>query len=125
MFDKKFIKFVIVGVINTLNYSIVYTILLNSIDYLMAHIFAFLFSAFCSYFLTTYFTFSQKATWETFLRFPLTFLPNFIISSLGVFILVDQFGFSKQYTSIVLMLAIIPVTFLVSKVIFKEKNEKN
>ena len=96
MLDKKFLKFVVVGVINTLNYSLVYLMLLNIMNYLVAHILAFLFSALCSYFLTTYFTFSQKPSWETFIRFPLTFLPNFIMSSLGVFILVEQFGFSKQ-----------------------------
>lgn len=122
--DKKvanqFIRFVIVGVINTLVYYILYRLFLLSHVFLLAHVTAFLISALGSYFLTTYFTFQTKASWSTFIRFPITFLPNLVASTIGTQLLVSTGIINEKYASLFMMIIIIPVTFIINKLIFKK-----
>lgn len=119
--SKQFLRFVIVGIINTVIYYICYRLFLNEVEYIYAHIGAFLFSAFCSYFLTTFFTFKTKPSISTFIRFPLTFLPNFVLSTFGTEILISNGIIDEKYASLFMMLVIIPLTFIINKIIFRGK----
>lgn len=120
--NKSFFRFVIVGVINTVNYFIMYTILLNYLPYLFSHIGSFLISALISYFLTSYYTFKTKPTLKTFIAFPLTFLPNLIFSTIGTTFLIEMNILSEDIASVFVMLMLIPITFIINKIIFIRKN---
>lgn len=122
-FDKPFFKFVLVGVFNTINYYIAYVMILKIAPYLLAHILAFIYSALVSYFLTTYYTFNKKPSLKTFIAFPLTFLPNLLLSSFGTMLFVEMKVFTKDVASLVMMILIIPITFIISKFIFVKKND--
>ena len=67
------IKFIIVG-INTLNYYIVYLLLLKlfHVNYMISHIAGFLVSFVISYYLNCYFVYKVRPTLKKFLSFPLT-----------------------------------------------------
>lgn len=119
----QFMRFVVVGIINTLVYYFFYRALLLVMPYLQAHVLAFLISAFNSYFLTTYFTFKTRPTFHTFIRFPLTFLPNLLLSSTGTKIIVSTGLMNEKYASLFMMIIIIPITFIINKLIFRSKHE--
>lgn len=124
--NRSFFRFVLVGVFNTINYFIVYTIFLTMLPYLFAHIGAFLFSALVSYFLTSLYTFNTKPTWKTLAAFPLTFLPNLIFSSFGTIALVELNILQKDIASLIMMILIIPITFIINRIIFvRKKHDKN
>lgn len=123
--NRPFFRFVIVGVFNTVNYFILYTILLNYLAYLPSHIISFLLSAFVSYFLTSMYTFQTKPSWKTLVAFPLTFLPNLIFSTVGTSLLIELHILSESIASLVVMLLIIPITFIINKVIFIRKKQDN
>lgn len=122
--NKDVFRFILTGGFNTFNYYLMYLILFELFDfvYINAHITGFLYSAFCSFFMTTMYTFKQKPTWKKFIAFPITFLPNFVISTLGTIILVNNQILSETYASLIAMMVAIPITFVVSKIVLTKSN---
>ena len=116
-----FLKFVFVGGFNTINYYSLYLILVYFLPFLFAHVIAFIYSAFVSYFLTSIFTFNEKPSIKTFLAFPITILPNLVLSTVGSYVLVTTGTMDEKFASIFMMIIIIPVTFIISKLIFKSQ----
>jgi putative flippase GtrA len=115
--NPQWIRFVIVGFVNTLNYYMLYLILIHLIEcnYLFSHIIAFALSMIGSFFMNTYFTYNTRPTLKKFLQFPFTYLVNITVTTLGVYILVDLCGFDKHVAPLVASLIAIPFTFIVSK----------
>lgn len=120
--NKPFFRFVLTGGLNTLIYYLIYLYFYQNIKliYIESHLIAFLGSAFISFFLTTYYTFKSKPTYKKFIKFPLTFLPNLIISTVLTFLLVDMLEINKTYASLIAMIISIPITFIISKKIIKD-----
>lgn len=67
------LKFIIVGGINTLNYYVVYLLLLKllHIEYMISHITGFIVAFVISYYLNCYFVYKVKPTWIILLVFQL------------------------------------------------------
>ncbi|MFF1833834.1 GtrA family protein [Streptomyces sp. NPDC058231] len=110
-------RFALVGVVNTLTYFGCYLALLPVLPYLAAHVIAFAASMTGSFLLNSYFTYRTRPTWRKFLLFPLTNAANFLLTTAGVWLLVDGAGFSSRYAPPVAALAAVPVTFVVSRAI--------
>jgi putative flippase GtrA len=125
----EFLRFVIIGGINTLNHNIVYWLVLAikpSINYMIANFIAFCVSMVISFFLSCYFTFKIKPTWKKFAAFPLTNIPNLFFQTVGIYIIVDVIGIPKQYGALIATICALPITFIVMKFIllFKKKETK-
>ncbi|MFD4229498.1 GtrA family protein [Streptomyces sp. NPDC058545] len=110
-------RFALVGVVNTGTYYGCYLALLTVLPYLAAHVIAFALSMTGSFLLNSYFTYRTRPTWRKFLLFPLTNAANFVITTGGVWLLVDHVGFSSRYAPLVAAVAAIPITFVVSRAI--------
>lgn len=115
--ENKFIRFAIVGCMNTLNYYILYLFLFHVVNfhYFFAHVGAFLFSMVGSFFLNSYFTFKSKPTWKKFIQFPLTYVTNLLMSTIGMFLFIELFHFNETISPILAAVFAIPFTFLMSK----------
>ncbi|MFF5976543.1 GtrA family protein [Streptomyces sp. NPDC012769] len=111
------IRFGLVGAVNTGTYYGLYLLLGHWLPYLAAHVAAFALSMVGSFFLTSYFTYRTRPTWRKFLLFPLTNAANFVITTVGVYVLVDLLAFDRRYAPLIAAAAAIPVTFLVSRTI--------
>ncbi len=118
-----FIRFILVGGTNTLIYFFFFTFLNNHLIYLVAHITAFLLSATISYFLTTIYTFKAEVSMGTFIKFPLTYLPNLLMSTLGTWLLVHYGIIDERFASLVTMIAAIPITFLIGKILYSSEKK--
>lgn len=110
-------RFALVGVLNTGTYYGGYLVLLNWLPYIAAHVLAFVLSMTGSFFLNSRFTYRTRPTWRKFLLFPLTNAANFVITTGGIYLLVDLAGFSSRYAPLVAAAAAIPITFVVSRTI--------
>ncbi|MEL5960833.1 GtrA family protein [Streptomyces sp. CLV115] len=110
-------RFALVGVVNTGTYYGCYLVLLMWLPYIAAHVIAFVLSMIGSFFLNSWFTYRTRPTWRKFLLFPLTNAANFVITTGGVYLLVDLAGFSSRYAPLVAAAAAIPITFVVSRTI--------
>lgn len=118
------IRFAAVGVVNTATYYGSYLVLKLIMPYLVAHVVAFILSMIGSYFLNCYFTFRTKPTWKSFLLFPLSTATNFVVQTVGVFVLVEWFGFNKTVSPLLAAAAAIPVTFIVAKAVLIGKHSE-
>jgi putative flippase GtrA len=117
-------RFAIVGVINTGTFYASYLVMHGWLPYYPAYVIAFLISMVGSFFLNTYITYRTRPTWRKFLLFPLTNLTNFVVTSVGVFVLVEWFGVDERIAPLLAAAAAIPVTFLVSRRILTRHDER-
>ncbi|MFI8966237.1 GtrA family protein [Streptomyces sp. NPDC053493] len=111
------VRFGLVGVVNTGTYYGLYLLLGLRLPYIAAHVVAFALSMVGSFFLTSYFTYRTRPTWRKFLLFPLTNAANFVLTTVGVYVLVDLLGANPRYAPLIAAAAAIPVTFLLSRTI--------
>lgn len=112
---RQIVTFAAVGVINTATYYCLYLLFLTWLPYLAAHILAFLLSMIGSFFLNARFTYRTRPTWRKFLLFPLTNVTNFLITTAGVYVIVDVLHAGSHFAPLLASAAAIPVTFVVSR----------
>jgi putative flippase GtrA len=117
------ITFAVVGVINTATYYGLYLLFLMYLPYLAAHIIAFTLSMIGSFFLNAKFTYRTRPTWRKFLLFPLTNATNFVITTVGVYVIVDVLHAGSRFAPLMASAAAIPVTFVVSRWVMLPKVE--
>lgn len=117
------IKFVIVGGINTLDYYLVYLILLKlfNVHYMLSHIIGFVVSFIISYYLNCYFVYNVKPTLKKFLSFPLTQVVNMGMQTLFLYVFVRWFNFPSEIAPFVGLIVTIPITFMLSKWLLRDK----
>ncbi|EMF58085.1 MULTISPECIES: GtrA family protein [Streptomyces] len=109
------ITFALVGVVNTAVYYGLYLLLLQRLPYLAAHVLAFALSMTGSFFLNARFTYRTRPTWRKFLLFPLTNATNFLLTTAGVYLIVDVLHAGHRFAPLLASGAAVPVTFVVSR----------
>ncbi|MFJ9930630.1 MULTISPECIES: GtrA family protein [Streptomyces] len=115
MIARQIVTFAVVGVLNTAVYYGLYLLFLNWLPYLAAHVLAFALSMVGSFFLNARFTYRIRPTWRKFLLFPLTNAANFVITTVGVYVIVDVLHAGSRFAPLLASAAAIPVTFVVSR----------
>ncbi|MFC4025149.1 GtrA family protein [Oceanobacillus longus] len=115
------LKFVIVGVFNTVHYYLWYLLFTEifGIYYLIGHITAFLISMVGSFYLNSYFTYRTKPSWRKFFRFPLTYLVNITVSTSALYVLREFFHLDNKIAPLLAAGLAIPFTFIISRKILK------
>ena len=109
------VKFGMVGGVNTATFYGCYLLLHPHMPYFLAYTLAFLVSMVGSFFMNTYFTYRTKPTWAKFVRFPLTNVTNYVITSVGTVLLVNGIGMNDKIAPLVAAIAAIPFTFLLAR----------
>ncbi|MFS4097373.1 GtrA family protein [Streptomyces sp. AF1A] len=120
--SRQMLAFAAVGVVNTAVYSCLYLVLLTRLPYLAAHVLAFLASMVGSFFLNARFTYRTRPTWRKFLLFPLTNAMNFLVTTAGVYVIVDVLHAGNRFAPLAASAAAIPVTFVVSRWVMLPKS---
>lgn len=118
-YNKEFLNFIIIGVVNTINHNIIYLVLLLFISYFKANFLAFLTSLTISYILNSKLTFKVGLSLKRFLKFPLSYLPNIVSQMVGIVILVEFIQVREEYAAFLASLVAIPFTFLTMKFLLK------
>ncbi|HDB1836121.1 TPA: flippase GtxA [Staphylococcus aureus] len=116
------LKFIIVGGINTLNYYVVYLLLLKllHIEYMISHITGFLVAFVISYYLNCYFVYRVKPTWRKFISFPITQIVNVSLQTVLLYVFVSWLNLpAAPFAGLIIT---IPITFILSKWILKDSN---
>ncbi|ATY57881.1 TPA: flippase GtxA [Staphylococcus argenteus] len=118
------LKFIIVGGINTLNYYIVYLLLLKllHIEYMISHITGFIIAFVISYYLNCYFVYRVKPTWRKFISFPITQLVNVSLQTVLLYVFVSWLNLPAEIAPFAGLIITIPITFVLSKWILKDSN---
>ncbi|HEI7705273.1 TPA: flippase GtxA [Staphylococcus aureus] len=118
------LKFIIVGGINTLNYYVVYLLLLKllHIEYMISHITGFLVAFVISYYLNCYFVYRVKPTWRKFISFPITQIVNVSLQTVLLYVFVSWLNLPAEIVPFAGLVITIPITFVLSKWILKDSN---
>ncbi|NUY13176.1 GtrA family protein [Staphylococcus aureus] len=118
------LKFIIVGGINTLNYYVVYLLLLKllHIEYMISHITGFLVAFVISYYLNCYFVYRVKPTWRKFISFPITQIVNVSLQTVLLYVFISWLNLPAEIAPFAGLIITIPITFILSKWILKDSN---
>ncbi len=132
----QFFTFLVIGVINTLSTTVIATvldlisgaafdenmlILLES--YNVTFIIGYVLSLAISFLLNSRFTFHEKPTLKKFVKFPVSYIPNFVIQYLLVW-LFTALDWNRTLAYLIAAVCALPITFLVMKLfVFREKKE--
>ena len=118
------LKFMIVGGINTLNYYVVYLLLLKllHIEYMISHITGFIVAFVISYYLNCYFVYRVKPTWRKFISFPITQIVNISLQTVLLYVFVSWLNLPAEIAPFAGLIITIPITFILSKWILKDSN---
>lgn len=119
--NKEFLKFIVSGALNTLATYIIYLLLLNFISYSISYTVSYISGIFLSYYLNSLFVFKEKLSLKKFLKYPIVYIVQYIINLFMVFLFVEKMGFSARFVPLVVILITLPITYLLSKIIIKEK----
>ena len=112
---KDFFMFLIIGGINTLGgtfYSIIFSLFLQTN---LAFIVGYIAALIIAYFLNSFFVFHVKTQWIKFVKFIISYIPNFIIQNVIVLAFYNWLGINKYVVYIIAAAIGIPVTFLILK----------
>lgn len=108
-------KFAVVGVVNTGVYYGLYLAFRLVVPYLLAHVLALVIAMVGSFFLNCLWTFRTRPTWRKFALWPLTNATNYVVTTVGVVVLVEWLHVDQRIAPLVAAAAAIPVTFLLSR----------
>lgn len=114
-------KFCMVGVVNTAISYGVYLLLQRFWPYLAAHVAGWYVGVCASFLMNCLFTYRVRPTWRRFWMFPLSSLPNVLLSSAGVVALIEVAHVDQRLAPLVATLAAIPLSYLLAKAILAPK----
>jgi putative flippase GtrA len=119
----EFLRFLLVGAVNTLSRYLIYCLLLTVCPYLLAYTLAYCLGIVISYFLNVRFVFKRDVSLASFLAFPLVYLLQYGLGALALWILVGRIGLSPELAMVGVILITIPVTFLASRFVLGRKHQ--
>ncbi|WP_298748825.1 GtrA family protein [uncultured Serinicoccus sp.] len=120
---RSLLRFVVVGVANTAVYYLLYRLLLLGMPYVPAHLLAWSGAVVFSFFANSLFTFGVRPTWRRFLAYPATTLVNLAFTTVGSVLLVEAAGLDERYATLVMGVAAVPVTFLLTRTVLTAGRE--
>lgn len=118
-----FLRFIFSGGMGTLSNFIVSSIFSFNVDPLIAYIFGYSSSLIVTYYLASKIIFEQKLSLMTFLKFSISYIPNFMILFIFVVVLIDILGFNPILTYGLAGLFGLPITFVLVKIYAFNKKE--
>lgn len=121
----KIIRFIIIGGFNTIHNLLWFSIFgLLNINYIVSYVLAYAICMVISYYLNCLFVFKTPPTLKKFIAFPLSSIPNFIISSLAIVFLVDGLHWNKYIANLCSAVIAIPITYVIVHFILTQKKKK-
>lgn len=123
-FSKEFFGFLFVGGINTINgivFSYIYSMFLDvNISFVLGYITAMT----ISYLLNSTLVFREEMGLIKYIKFCISYIPNFIIQNIFVFIFFNMLGWNKLIVFALAAIVGVPVTFIIMKFFaFSKKND--
>ena len=115
-FSKQFMQFILIGCINSANgivFSYIYSILLSKVT---AFILGYLTSLILGYILNSYFTFKERLDMYKFIKFCLSYVPNFLIQFITVVVGVHILHLNQLLAYSIAAAIGVPVTFFMLKI---------
>lgn len=124
MLKNKFVRFLIVGCVNTLVSYVIFSVLIYLVHYDFAYAGSYAFGILISYVLNGKWTFSKSIGFKGILTYPLVYIVQFSTGWLVLKYCIETLNFTENQAYILSTIISIPIGFLASKIYFKSFNEK-
>ena len=115
------IRFIILGVINTILTYFLYLILLFLLPYVWAYSITYLFGLTISYFFSSYWVFKKNIAIKSGMYFLIYHLSNYLVNIMALWIFIDLIGLSEKIAPVITISLLTPIFYLISKKIFLGK----
>jgi len=122
--DKEFVRYIFIGAVNTLISYTIYFILLMFFPYAISFSIAFFLGIITSYYLNTKIVFKCNVSLRKFLSFPLVYVVQYLFNMFFLYLFVEKMHLSEKFAPIFGIVVAIPITFLLSKSILKNKEDE-
>lgn len=116
LFDFEFLIFVFCGGLGTLTNFLVSSLISRMIDPVLAYFFGYSSSLVVTYLLNIRYIFLKKANFKDFIKFVISYIPNFIILFGAVYLFINNLHFNKYLVYLLVSFLALPLTYLILKV---------
>ena len=112
-FSPQFGKFVSIGLVDGFN-GVFFSFLFSRVlGVNLSFVIGYFVSLCISYFLNSMFVFKRRINIERYVKFCISYIPNFIIQNIGVFIMFNCFGWHEIAAFILAAVFGVPVTYVI------------
>ncbi|MDQ0650005.1 putative flippase GtrA [Pseudomonas cedrina] len=118
-FNVEFVRFIVVGGINTCGGYVVYLALIQIMEYTYAYSLSFAISVVVSYLLNTLLVFKEPLALKKFIAFPLIYVFQYISGLCIIHLAVEIFYVSVVLAPLIVVIITLPATFLMARFIMK------
>ena len=125
MLRKEFLRFLLVGAVNTGMTLILFEILRRLMPYLIAYGVTYVAGIAISYFLNSTYVFRRRKTARTALLFPLVYVTQYLFGTCALWLLVEHAGQRPTVALLIVIGASIPLTYFLSRTILRVGNSTN
>ena len=116
LFDWRFIKFVLVGIINTFSCSFFAWLCLDIVlDANIAFVIGYFASNVMAYIMNGVWIFPSPLTWKGYGKFALSYVPNFICENLVVGLCYNLLGMPPVVSYLLAAVLAVPITYVLVK----------
>lgn len=113
--NKEFLKFLLIGAVNTLSGVILSYIFSFFLNPNLAFICGYFIGLLISFMLNCTITFRNTIKFTKFLKFSVSYIPNFIIQNITVYIIYNLLHWHKLIAYLLAAIIGLPITFLLMK----------
>jgi len=127
IFSIEFLSFLAVGVVNTFNgvlFAYIYS-LIPFFNAIIAFDAGYITALTVSYFLNTYITFKNKPNFIKYVKFAVSYIPNFIIQNIVVVVMYNLLNLHKLISYALAAIIGMPLTFLLMKIFVFKSNQRS
>ena len=123
--NKEFLRFVIIGAVNTVHSFLYSTLYSCFADANAAFVLGYLTALVLGYLLNARFTFHAPPAWGALCRYAVSYIPNFLLQNVIVYVVYNLLGIHKLVAYGLAAVLGIPITFLLVKVFAFGRKHKN
>lgn len=120
-FRGEALRFLLAGAFNTAVTYVVYLAALQVMPYRFAYTGAYAAGLVLGYAVNTYFVFRARWSWKKMLAYPLVYVMQYGLGLLCLTVLVERQWASKEWAPLLVVVLTLPLTFLASRYLIKEK----
>lgn len=117
--NNEFVRYVIVGGVNTAGTLALYQVLRLFMPYAVAYVVEYLIGIGTAYYLQSRFVFHQPLHWKKAFKFPLVYLVQLAVSEVLLIIAVELMHISDVVAPLLVIILVMPLTFVLSRLILK------
>ena len=122
LYNASFVRFLFSGAVNTVCGYLLYVVLLYFFDYRVAFSISFAASVIVSYLLNAAFVFRIGLSLRGFLRFPLIYASQYLVSLLLLTVEVEHLDVPEKLAPLINVAVLVPFTYILTKWVLTDGN---